>query len=88
MAREIVEFDPFDPKKIYNELIKRCKQARTWDIRCIVDEAWVGVAPFNILIVDGIFHCMVVSPTLKEDYMQVSEKLPVIRFLDHKKDIE
>ena len=69
MAREIVEFDPFDPKKIYNELIKRCKQARTWDIRCIVDEAWVGVAPFNILL-------------------QVSEKLPVIRFLDHKKDIE
>jgi hypothetical protein len=88
MSREIIEFDPFDPKKIYNDLINRCKKARTWNIRCIVDESWVGLAPFNIMIVDGIFHCMVVSPTLKEAYLLVSEKLPVIRFLDYKKDEE
>lgn len=88
MPKEIAEFDPFDPKKIYNDLIERCKAARTWDIRCIVDEAWVGIAPFNILIVDGIFHCMVIASTLKEAYVIVSEKLPVIRFLDYKKDTD
>ena len=80
--------DDFDPVRIYKDLIKRCKQARTWDIRCIVEESWVGIAPFNILIVDGIFHCMVVAPTLKEAYMQVAEGLPVIRFLDRREDEE
>jgi hypothetical protein len=45
----------FNPKKIYNDLIKRCKSVRRWEIRCIVDESWVGVAPFDMMIEDGIF---------------------------------
>lgn len=88
MSKDTIDFDPIDPKKIYQALIKRCKAAQSWNIRCIVDEAWVGLAPFNIMIVDGIFHCTVIAPTLKEAYIMVSAQLPVIRFLDYKKDIE
>lgn len=85
MANEIVEHDPFDPQKIYDELIKRCKGAKSWEIRCIIDEKWVGLAPFEIYIEDGIFYCRVVAPTLKEAYIIVANKLPVIKFLDYKK---
>jgi len=81
---EVVYEDPFNPKKIYNELIKRCRQAKAWNIRCIVDESWVGVAPFDIMIEDGIFHCKVLAPTLKDAYVEVANKLPVIKFLDYK----
>ena len=88
MSKEIVEYDPFDPKKIYQALIKRCKAAKSWTIRCIVDESWVGIAPFNIMIVDGIFHCDVVAPTLKDAYIIVAQKLPVVKFLDRRKDEE
>jgi hypothetical protein len=84
MPRDLVLQDPFDPKKIYDALIKRCKEVKVWTIRCIVDESFVGVAPFNIIIQDGIFHCQVFSPTLKDAYVQVADKLPVIKFLDYK----
>ena len=78
---DVALFDPFDPKKIYDALIKRCKTAKSWHIRCIVDESFVGIAPFDIVIKDGIFHCKVIAPTLKEAYVLVSNKLPVIKFL-------
>jgi hypothetical protein len=84
MSNEITLFDPFDPKKIYDDLINRCKSAKKWEIRCIIDESFVGIAPFDIRIEDGIFHCYVICPTLKEAYVEVSNKLPVIRFLKNK----
>ena len=83
---EIIQFDPFDPKKIYDALIKRCKEAQAWEIRCIVDESFIGFAPFDIMIEDGIFHCKVIAPTLKDAYVLVANKLPVIKFLDRKNE--
>jgi hypothetical protein len=81
---EAIQFDPFDPKKIYEALIERCKNAKLWEIKCIIDESWVGIAPFDIYIVDGIFHCKVIAPTLKDAYIAVANKLPVIKFIDSK----
>lgn len=78
---KIIEADDFNPKKIYDELIARCKQAKCWYIRCIVDESYTGYAPFDIIIADGIYHCRVVAPTLKEAYIEVANKLPVLKFL-------
>jgi hypothetical protein len=86
MATDIIEHDPFDPKKIFDSLIKRCKQAKIWEIRCIVDEAFTGPAPFDIYIEDGIFYCRVIAPSLKEAYVLVANELPVIKFLDYKNE--
>jgi len=83
---EVILFDPFDPKKIFQDLMKRCKEAKSWNIRCIVDESWTGIAPFNIQIEDGIFNCQVIAPTLKDAYVEVANKLPVIKFLDNKNE--
>ena len=84
MGTKVTEFDPFDPKKIYKDLIDRCKAAKVWNIRCIIDESWVGVAPFDMMIEDGVFHCFVIAPTLKDAYVLVSNQLPVVVFLDYK----
>jgi len=87
MSNDIIQFDPFDPKKIYDALISRCKKARAWEISCIVDEAWTGgILDFDLVIEDGIFRCTVITPTLKEAYVVVSNSLPVIRFLDRKNE--
>ena len=81
MASEIIEFDPFDPKKIYNDLIKRCKSVNRYEIRCIIDESWVGIAPFDMIIEDGIFICYPIAPSRRDAFLEVANKLPVIRFL-------
>ena len=81
MASEIIEFDPFDPKKIYNDLIKRCKAVNKYEIRCIIDESWVGIAPFDMIIEDGIFICYPIAPSRRDAFLEVANKLPVIRFL-------
>lgn len=72
----------FNPKKIYNDLISRCKEAKVWYIRCILEESWVGIAPFEMYIIDGIFTCKVVAPTRRDAFLEVTNKLPVIKFLD------
>jgi hypothetical protein len=74
--------DPFNPKKIYDDLIKRCKDAQLWPVRCIIEESWTGIAPFQMLIEDGIFTCFVIAPTKKDAMLQVMHKLPVVLFLD------
>jgi hypothetical protein len=84
MVNDLILQDPLDPKKIFDDLMIRCKSAKVWYIRCIVDEAWTGPSPFTIIIENGIFHCRVISPTLKDAYVQVANKLPVIKFLDYK----
>jgi hypothetical protein len=81
MANEVIEFDPFDPKKIYSALIKRCKAAKRYEIRCIIDESWVGVAPFDLIIEDGIFICFPVAMSRRDAFLQVANGLPVIKFL-------
>ena len=81
MASEVIEFDPFDPKKIYNDLIKRCKAVNKYEIRCIIDESWVGIAPFDMIIEDGIFICYPIAPSRRDAFLEVANKLPVIRFL-------
>ena len=42
----IIEADDFDPKRIADEMIKRCLDAREWHIKCYVKEEWFinGVA--------------------------------------------
>jgi hypothetical protein len=78
----IADPEDFNPKRIYDDLVKRCKKARVWYIRCILDEAWVGIAPFEMWIVDGIFTCRVVATTRRDAFLQVTNKLPVVKFLD------
>ena len=80
---EISEFDEFDPKKIFDDLMNRCKEAKEWEIRCIVDEAWVGNTPFKIKIEDGIYCCKVITPTLRDAFILVANSLPVIKFLNY-----
>jgi hypothetical protein len=77
----IMEDDPFNPKSICDDLIKRCKKARMYTIRCIIEESWVGIAPFNMRIEDGVFTCYVVAPSRRDAFIQVANKLPVIKFL-------
>jgi hypothetical protein len=84
MPNELNIPEPINPKKVFDDLMKRCKSAKRWEIRCMLDEAWVGVAPFDMAIIDGIFHCYPIAPTLREAYVMVSDKLPVIAFLDYK----
>jgi hypothetical protein len=72
----------FSPKKIYNELIGRCREAKVWYIRCILDESWVGIAPFEMWIEDGIFTCKVIALSRRDAFLEVTNKLPVIKFLD------
>lgn len=81
---EVVEYDPFDPKKIYDDLIKRAKQAKAWYLYCYVDEAWVPkkVLPFELEIINGVFCCRVVTNTFTEAQKIIANNLPVIKFID------
>jgi hypothetical protein len=83
---EIIEDDSFNPKKIYADLIERCKEVKRWEIRCIVDEAWTGIAPFDMMIEDGIFICFPIASTKREAFIEVAVKLPVIKFLSRQDD--
>lgn len=83
---KIFDDDEFNLNKIYDDLIQRCKEVKRWEIRCIVDESWIGIAPFDILIEDGIFICFPVAPTLREAFIEVATKLPVIKFLTRQDD--
>ena len=78
--------DDFDAKKIYKELIDRCKEVKRWEIRCILDESWIGIAPFDMMIEDGIFICYPIAPTRREAFIEVANKLPVIKFLSRQDD--
>ena len=83
---DIIEGDEFDPKKIYDDLLARCKDAKEWTISCVVDEVWYpkGVMPFDMKIVDGLYTCYVIAPTLKEAYVIVANTLPVITFVNYR----
>jgi len=75
-----------NPKKVYDELIGRCKEAKRWEIRCILDESWIGIAPFDMRIEDGIFICFPIAPSRRDAFLEVANKLPVIKFLSRQDD--
>ena len=79
----ITEDDDFDPKKIYDDLIKRCQEVKEWEIRCIVEESYIGHPPFKVTIIDGIYHCSVVTPSLRDAFILVAVSLPVVKFLNY-----
>ena len=83
---EVMAPKDFNPKKIYEELIKRCKSVNVWEIRCIIEESWIGIAPFNMTIEDGIFICQVIAPTKRDAFLQVVNQLPVVKFLTKQDD--
>lgn len=78
--------DDFNPKKIYDDLIGRAKQAKEWYVHCHIEEEWMpkGEAlPFDLSIKDGVFTCRVVCPTYTEAQTIVEKTLPVIKFIEH-----
>lgn len=83
--RDIVEADDFNPKKITDDLIKRCKTAKEWYVYCYIDEAWNPNGkpfPFEMRIVDGIVACRVICSTYNQAQTIVANFLPVIRFIN------
>jgi hypothetical protein len=82
----VTEYDDFDPKKIYNDLIGRAKQAKEWFVSCYIEEEWVPKGeplPFDLSIRDGVFTCRVVCLTYTEAQTIVANTLPVIKFIEH-----
>lgn len=84
MSNMITE-DGFDPKKIADEMIKRCLDAREWHIQCYVQEEWFinGVVPFTISMKDGLYTCKVIAPTREEAIRKVEEYMPVIKIVEN-----
>ena len=81
----ITASDEFNPKKVYDDLIKRAKEAKAWFVYCYVEEEWFpkGEAlPFDLSIKDGIFTCKVICPTYREAQTIVGNTLPVVRFIE------
>ena len=82
---KIIESDDFDPRLIYNDLMKRIKQYKEWFVTCYVAEEWVPIGqqlPFDVFVKDGIFICRVICPTYTEAQKIVSDNLPVIKFIE------
>ena len=82
---EVIEWDEFNPKKIYDNLINRAKQAKEWFVTCYVEEEWTPRGeplPFDIIIKDGRFTCRVICPTYTEAQKIVANVLPVIKFIE------
>ena len=77
-------WEPEDPRKIYDELINRCKLVKEWCIACLVEESWVPPKgfPLEFFLSDGVYYFRVVSMTHREALIKVVEFVPVIKFLD------
>lgn len=81
----VIEADDFNPKKIYDNLIKRAKQAREWYVACYIEEEWMPKGeplPFDLVIKDGLFICRVICVTYTEAQTIVANTLPVIKFVE------
>jgi hypothetical protein len=85
---QVIENDPLDPKKIYDDLVNRCKKAKVYEIQCIVEEWWTGPAPFSIMIIDGVYFCYVIAISKRDAFLEVANKLPVIKFLTKQDDYD
>ena len=80
--------DEFDPKRIADEMIKRCLNAREWTIKCYVQEEWFinGVVPFTINMKDGLYTCKVIAATKLAALKKVEDYMPVIKFVEKDND--
>ena len=80
----IIAEDEFNPKKIADEMIKRCLDAREWIIKCYVQEEWFinGIVPFTISMKDGLYTCKVIAPSKEAAIKKVEEYMPVIKFVE------
>ncbi len=77
--------DDFSPKKIYDELIKGCQEAKSWDVVCYVDEAFVFMGkplPFDLSVCDGIYKCKVIASSYGDAKKIVSDFMPIIKFIE------
>ena len=85
---DMIAEDEFDPKRIADEMIKRCLNAREWTIKCYVQEEWFinGVVPFTISMKDGLYTCKVIAPTKLAALKKVEEYMPVIKFVEKDND--
>jgi hypothetical protein len=77
-------WEPEDPRKVYESLIERCKQAKEWCVAAIVNESWVPHRkfPFQYFMADGIYYFRVISTTYREAVFKVVDNVPVIKFVD------
>ena len=84
MMSNMIAEDEFNPKKIAEEMIKRCQAAREWHIQCYVQEEWFinGVVPFTISMKDGLYTCKVIAPTRQDAIRKVEEYMPVIKIIE------
>lgn len=82
----VIEADDFNPKKIADDLIKRCLEAKEWLIQCYVQEEWFinGIVPFTISMKDGLYTCKVIASTKEEAIKKVKEYMPVIKIVGEK----
>jgi len=83
---KIIEEDDFNPKKIYDDMLKRAKQAKEWYVSCYIEEEWMPKGeplPFDLSIKDGVFVCRVICPSYREAQTIVENVLPVIKFIEH-----
>jgi thioredoxin reductase len=81
-----LEMPEFNPKKIADEMIKRMKQAKAFEVKCYVDEAFVFMGkplPFDLSMKDGLYKCKVIAPTMKDAMKMVSDFMPVIKFVEN-----
>jgi hypothetical protein len=81
---DIMELPEFNPKKIADAMIERMKQAKAFEVKCYVDEAFVFMGkplPFDLSLKDGLYNCKVVAPNMKEAMKMVSDFMPVIKFV-------
>jgi hypothetical protein len=76
--------EPIDPKKVYTDLMKRCLEAKEFNIRCVVDESFImnGAMPFDLIIKNGVFTCRVIATNRKEAIKIVRDSMPVIMIMD------
>ena len=77
--------DDFDPKSVYDDLMKRIRQSKEWFVCCYVAEEWIPMGklpPFDVIVKDGIYICRVICSTYTEAQNIVLEHLPVIKFIE------
>lgn len=75
----------FNPKKVYDDMMERVKQAKEWYVTCYIEEEWFPKGdplPFDLMIKDGVFTCRVICTTYTEAQTIVANALPVIRFIE------
>ena len=85
----IAEADDFNPKKIADALFKRCKNAKSWEVKCYVDEVFVFMGkplPFDLKMKDGLYTCSVIAPSMKDAMKVVSDFMPVIKFVNEENE--